>query len=49
MYATARSGLITSPQVKMSTAAYRYSGHVWMERWDSAMTTTPLTPNGLNS
>ena len=33
----------------MSTAAYRYSGQVWMERWDSAMTTTPLMPNGLNS
>src|SRR5687767_8710979 len=45
----ATSGSSTSPQEKMSTAAYRYSGHVWMERWDSAMTTTPLTPNGLNS
>src|SRR2546428_112039 len=33
----------------MSTAAYRYSGQVWMERWDSAMTTTPLIPKGLNS
>src|SRR6266850_1853604 len=33
----------------MSTAAYRYSGHVWIARWDSAMTTTPLMPNGLNS
>src|SRR5262249_16316409 len=33
----------------MSTAAYLYSGHVWMERWDSAMTTTPEIPNGLNS
>src|SRR5919197_968610 len=38
-----------SPQEKMSTAAYRYSGQVWMERWDSAMTTTPLMPKGLNS
>src|SRR5215831_16775949 len=33
----------------MSTAAYLYSGQVWMERWDSAMTTTPEIPNGLNS
>src|SRR5262247_3419486 len=33
----------------MSTAAYRYSGQVWIARWDSAMTTTPLMPNGLNS
>jgi len=24
-------------------------GQVWIERWDSAMTTTPLTPKGLNS
>ena len=28
----ATSGLMTSPQVKMSTAAYRYSGQVCMER-----------------
>src|SRR3989454_2737500 len=33
----------------MSTAAYLYSGQVWTERWDSAMTTTPEIPNGLNS
>src|SRR3990170_4781145 len=49
MCRTACSGLIVSPQVKISTAAYRYSGQVWIERWDSAMTTTPLTPKGLNS
>src|SRR2546430_13653357 len=33
----------------MSSAANRYSGQVWMVRWDSAMTTTPLMPKGLNS
>src|SRR3970040_1078914 len=49
MYRTACSGLIVSPQVKISTAAYRYSGQVWIEIWDSAITTTPLTPKGLNS
>src|SRR6185295_3354084 len=39
----------TSPQEKISTAASRSSGQVWMARCDSAMTTTPLMPNGLNS
>src|SRR3972149_190391 len=46
---TACSGLIVSPQVKISTAAYRYSGQVWIDRWGSAVTTSPLTPKGFNS
>src|SRR5262249_30689843 len=46
---TATCGWSVSPQENTSTAAYRYSGHVWMARCDSAMTTTPLMPNGLNS
>ena len=48
-YAAASAGFRVSPQEKMSTAAYRYSGHVWMVRCDSAITTTPEIPNGLNS
>src|SRR3989475_6259569 len=32
----------------MSTAAYPCSGQVWTETWDSAMTTIPLMPKGLN-
>jgi hypothetical protein len=35
---------MTSPQVKISMAAYPYSGHVCIVRWDSAITTTPLIP-----
>src|SRR3989475_4401332 len=32
----------------MSTAAYPCSGQVWTETWDSAITTMPLMPKGLN-
>jgi len=37
-------GLTFSPQVNTSTAAYPNSGHVWIAKWDSEITTTPLTP-----
>src|SRR5437899_3575307 len=32
----------------MSTAAYPCSGQVWTDTWDSAITTMPLMPKGLN-
>src|SRR2546422_1236449 len=47
-YWTATSGARVSPQVKISTAAYPCSGQVWTETWDSAITTMPLMPKGLN-
>src|SRR5579885_2720177 len=41
-----RLGLARLPHVKMSSATYPTSGQVWTERWDSEITTTPLTPVG---
>lgn len=42
------SAIDLSPQVKTSNAAYPDSGQVWMDKWDSAITTTPETPWGEN-
>src|SRR3990170_7699249 len=47
-HSTAFSGFAVSPQVKMSRAAYPYSGQVCTDMCDSEMTTTPETPLGLN-
>ena len=35
---------LQAPHMKMSIAAKSRSGHVWMEMWLSASTSTPLTP-----
>ena len=35
-----------SPQVNKSTAAKSCSGQAWTAKWDSEITTTPLTPCG---
>ena len=40
------SGMVWSPQVKTSTAAYPDSGQVWIEMWDSANRARPVTPWG---
>src|SRR4030042_1850832 len=45
---TAFSGSTCFPQVYMSRATYPNSGQVWVEMWDSEITTTPEPPGGGN-